>query len=110
MIGKGGPETSTSMASTFLSGDETTLVVGASGATGRLLVGELLKAGQKVKVIVRPTSSFPEVWNNHDHRSEEHTSELKSLMRISYAVFCLKKKTTTTIFTSTTYLFIHQRI
>src|SRR3546814_8081282 len=27
-------------------------------------------------------------------RSEEHTSELQSLMRISYAVFCLKKKTT----------------
>src|SRR3546814_8860449 len=29
----------------------------------------------------------------HDRRSEEHTSELQSLMRISYAVFCLKKKT-----------------
>src|SRR3546814_1954147 len=29
-------------------------------------------------------------------RSEEHTSELQSLMRISYAVFCLKKKTITT--------------
>src|SRR3546814_17214282 len=29
------------------------------------------------------------------HRSEEHTSELQSLMRISYAVFCLKKKKTT---------------
>src|SRR3546814_6745813 len=29
-------------------------------------------------------------------RSEEHTSELQSLMRISYAVFCLKKKTTPT--------------
>src|SRR3546814_5680541 len=28
-------------------------------------------------------------------RSEEHTTELQSLMRISYAVFCLKKKTTT---------------
>src|SRR3546814_1022013 len=28
-----------------------------------------------------------------DQRSEEHTSELQSLMRISYAVFCLKKKT-----------------
>src|SRR3546814_6853952 len=28
------------------------------------------------------------------HRSEEHTSELQSLMRISYAVFCLKKKKT----------------
>src|SRR3546814_5497613 len=30
-------------------------------------------------------------------RSEEHTSELQSLMRISYAVFCLKKKTNTYI-------------
>src|SRR3546814_1861364 len=30
-------------------------------------------------------------------RSEEHTSELQSLMRISYAVFCLKKKTKTNI-------------
>src|SRR3546814_5624133 len=37
------------------------------------------------------------------HRSEEHTSELQSLMRISYAVFCLKKKKNNnkkTIFTS----------
>src|SRR3546814_7363679 len=31
-----------------------------------------------------------------DIRSEEHTSELQSLMRISYAVFCLKKKNTPT--------------
>src|SRR3546814_147106 len=30
--------------------------------------------------------------NTADDRSEEHTSELQSLMRISYAVFCLKKK------------------
>src|SRR3546814_9645039 len=30
-------------------------------------------------------------------RSEEHTSELQSLMRISYAVFCLKKKKTQTL-------------
>src|SRR3546814_6518346 len=40
-----------------------------------------------------------------DRRSEEHTSELQSLMRISYAVFCLKKKKdiikTTTISEST---------
>src|SRR3546814_5354035 len=40
-------------------------------------------------------------------RSEEHTSELQSLMRISYAVFCLKKKykllTLTTTSESTTY-------
>src|SRR3546814_1040843 len=34
-----------------------------------------------------------EVHQEHEHeRSEEHTSELQSLMRISYAVFCLKKK------------------
>src|SRR3546814_12277768 len=32
----------------------------------------------------------------HPTRSEEHTSELQSLMRISYAVFCLKKKNKTT--------------
>src|SRR3546814_7705474 len=46
--------------------------------------------------------SLPLVHGNHDAmvqillnlRSEEHTSELQSLMRISYAVFCLKKKTT----------------
>src|SRR3546814_5559550 len=31
-------------------------------------------------------------------RSEEHTSELQSLMRISYAVFCLKKKNNTIVF------------
>src|SRR3546814_8963686 len=32
-------------------------------------------------------------WISGSLRSEEHTSELQSLMRISYAVFCLKKKT-----------------
>src|SRR3546814_4259189 len=32
-------------------------------------------------------------WRVCNVRSEEHTSELQSLMRISYAVFCLKKKT-----------------
>src|SRR3546814_9579483 len=36
--------------------------------------------------------------NRHPFRSEEHTSELQSLMRISYAVFCLKKKTTTQLY------------
>src|SRR3546814_9125419 len=34
---------------------------------------------------------------NQPLRSEEHTSELQSLMRISYAVFCLKKKNTTSL-------------
>src|SRR3546814_3997321 len=40
-----------------------------------------------------------------DHtRSEEHTSELQSLMRISYAVFCLKKKKTNKNIAEQTYL------
>src|SRR3546814_2061756 len=38
------------------------------------------------------------------NRSEEHTSELQSLMRISYAVFCLKKKT------QPTYQLIHHTL
>src|SRR3546814_8630433 len=40
-------------------------------------------------------------------RSEEHTSELQSLMRISYAVFCLKKKTTQTPHPVLQYLNYH---
>src|SRR3546814_9933615 len=42
-------------------------------------------------------------------RSEEHTSELQSLMRISYAVFCLKKNTNTP-HTSTITTHIHEHI
>src|SRR3546814_6213364 len=38
-----------------------------------------------------PSTSFP-IQRQTFSRSEEHTSELQSLMRISYAVFCLKKK------------------
>src|SRR3546814_8113818 len=37
-------------------------------------------------------SSVPQCRREVRRRSEEHTSELQSLMRISYAVFCLKKK------------------
>src|SRR3546814_6223309 len=40
-------------------------------------------------------------------RSEEHTSELQSLMRISYAVFCLKKNTTTLLNATSTNGYIH---
>src|SRR3546814_5473776 len=43
---------------------------------------------------LRGSAGFPfdRVIRRHLTRSEEHTSELQSLMRISYAVFCLKKK------------------
>src|SRR3546814_1913624 len=41
-------------------------------------------------------------------RSEEHTSELQSLMRISYAVFCLKKKNYTYLFHCNTSTYLQQ--
>ncbi len=47
----------------------TTLVVGASGATGKQLVEQLLNTKQKVKVIVRSTEKLPESWKNNDQLS-----------------------------------------
>jgi nucleoside-diphosphate-sugar epimerase len=47
----------------------TILVVGASGATGRLLVEELLIRGQNVKVIVRSPEKLPQFQKNHDQLS-----------------------------------------
>src|SRR3546814_995555 len=47
-------------------------------------------------------AAFAHRLHRHD-RSEEHTSELQSLMRISYAVFCLKKKNNSTEQTSITH-------
>ncbi len=44
----------------------TTLVVGASGATGRLLVEQLLEQGEKVKIIVRSLSGLPDSWQQND--------------------------------------------
>src|SRR3546814_2527328 len=46
-----------------------------------------------LRALTLKVSSTPSCY----YRSEEHTSELQSLMRISYAVFCLKKKTHKTI-------------
>src|SRR3546814_2337657 len=45
---------------------------------------------------VRGSVDYVAPVGDEDFRSEEHTSELQSLMRISYAVFCLKKKKQTT--------------
>src|SRR3546814_4986845 len=50
-------------------------------------------SGKSIKLLFE---SLPLVVRKSPHRSEEHTSELQSLMRISYAVFCLKKKKTKT--------------
>src|SRR3546814_1460797 len=51
--------------------------------------------GTLTRVLAGPVVSRPEA--EQLNRSEEHTSELQSLMRISYAVFCLKKKKTQTL-------------
>src|SRR3546814_3757785 len=48
------------------------------------------------------TPACNDAFTAHAGRSEEHTSELQSLMRISYAVFCLKKKNNTQHYTKTT--------
>src|SRR3546814_3616221 len=55
-----------------------------------------------VHVLVIPKGAYVS-WDDFTAkaRSEEHTSELQSLMRISYAVFCLKKKITSAIQTKT---------
>src|SRR3546814_8852988 len=64
------------------------LVQGNSGSGKSHLLRRLLEqsAGLVQQVVVDPEGDFVTL------RSEEHTSELQSLMRISYAVFCLKKK------------------
>ena len=54
----------------------TTLVVGASGATGRLLVEQLLNRGQNVKAIVRSPDRLPEAFKNHDSLSVVRASFL----------------------------------
>lgn len=46
-----------------------TLVLGATGATGKHLVDKLVKSGQQVKVIVRSTASIPETWENNSQIS-----------------------------------------
>src|SRR3546814_4814969 len=59
--------------------------IAAADAAPRQRRGEPAAAHVECGVIVTPVAV-------DDGRSEEHTSELQSLMRISYAVFCLKKK------------------
>src|SRR3546814_1273919 len=79
------------------------LIIGADGLGTVSLLGneglsDVTSGGQPVTYVVDP--SDPSLLIAHtggdetdeSARSEEHTSELQSLMRISYAVFCLKKK------------------
>src|SRR3546814_7638932 len=86
----------------FRSGDEQSLHSGRKGAVGiddrapaaksrdglRGVAAQAAKTGERGQKISHRLS----VSARTVRRSEEHTSELQSLMRISYAVFCLKKK------------------
>src|SRR3546814_4118617 len=73
------------------------------GRGGQLVEGDLLAALDSGQISGATLDVFQQEPLPADHpfwehprvfRSEEHTSELQSLMRISYAVFCLKKKNT----------------
>src|SRR3546814_9146654 len=59
---------------------------------------ELRWTGRVMRLLLRPRTvgAFRRMDRLNRIRSEEHTSELQSLMRISYAVFCLNKKTQNT--------------
>src|SRR3546814_6881349 len=66
-------------------------MIGANTPSARIHVSELLRTRfflslKEIRFQTLSPAYFPLI------RSEEHTSELQSLMRISYAVFCLKKK------------------
>src|SRR3546814_5425402 len=50
------------------------------------------RRGERVAISLAVVPLDKQPWSALVERSEEHTSELQSLMRISYAVFCLKKK------------------
>src|SRR3546814_1379096 len=105
-----------------MSEEKTIAVVGGTGNLGAALARRWAKAGLKVIIGSRTKEGADSAaatlgfglsgMTNGDAaaaRSEEHTSELQSLMRISYAVFCLKKKNKQNIKKTTTqYTRLHK--
>src|SRR3546814_3183223 len=95
--------------------DKVTIITGGSSGIGAAAARRFVNAGANVCIASRRDSSafadeigaisiMCDVAKESDvrRRSEEHTSELQSLMRISYAVFCLKKNKTINRNTETT--------
>src|SRR3546814_7260953 len=66
------------------------LMIGALGT-----LGIITRVNFRTFPLAPASRGFLASFANLDPRSEEHTSELQSLMSISYAVFCLKKKNNT---------------
>src|SRR3546814_5825812 len=78
--------------------DEAHSYIGSAAAELSLLLRRVMNAFDVTPDQVRFVATSATIGSADDAeavRSEEHTSELQSLMRISYAVFCLKKKKTT---------------
>src|SRR3546814_4131449 len=73
---------------TALSGGALLRSLNPNGVSGRIT-----SPGETRSYAFTLTSRTMALFDSLTPRSEEHTSELQSLMRISYAVFCLKKKT-----------------
>src|SRR3546814_8653523 len=68
------------------------LLVAAGVVALRVDAGAIPSAGAPAAAAVDVATVASQTITDWHERSEEHTSELQSLMRISYAVFCLKKK------------------
>ena len=68
----------------------TTLVVGASGATGKQLVDRLLSMRQKVRIIVRSSANIPDTWQKHDRLSiiTANISEMRLAEMAAYTQDC----------------------
>src|SRR3546814_8638769 len=79
----------------LLNGDEILKPVGQDAIQGEqdaYLTLQIRRGERTFEVEYQPRGETVEAYQWVRQRSEEHTSELQSLMRISYAVFCLKNK------------------
>src|SRR3546814_4229001 len=79
---------------TVIVGDQPASAAVSDTGAGRVPVELAEIAAENMEAAPPPAPPAWDVFGSAQHRSEEHTSELQSLMRISYAVFCLKNKKT----------------
>src|SRR3546814_1065530 len=73
-------------------GERNQVLLGVTGSGKTFTMAKVVEALQRPALVLAPNKILAAQLYGEFKRSEEHTSELQSLMRISYAVFCLKKK------------------
>src|SRR3546814_6800712 len=84
----------------------TSLSLASGASSGQGAVGRMLTSQSRSSAL--EMQSMRLYASISSRRSEEHTSELQSLMRISYAVFCLKiKNIDSTVYTNITVMYTH---